>query len=252
MALIRAMIAGEREPVQRARFRDPRGARSTEAMAQAVTGPDRPEQVCALQPALALYDASLEQRGACDAESARHVRAIKPTGSGALPAIDRADKRLSHGTNAPAYEARTRLSQLTGVAWVAIPGLHASTAQTLLSDIGLDLPQWPHAKAFCAWRGLAPRQAISGGKVLRRATLKTRNRAGQALRLAAQAVSRRHHSLGAYDRRMRARLGPPSAIVATAHKRARLVYHLLTHRTPFHDLRATAYARRTRDRDIAV
>ena len=72
------------------------------------------------------------------------------------------------------------------------------------------------------------------------------------MRLAAQAVSRRHNSLGAYYRRMRARLGPQSAIVATAHKRARIVYHLLTHRTPFHDLSAREYERRTRDRDIAV
>jgi transposase len=252
MAIIRAIIAGEREPVQLARFRDPRCASSTEDIAKALTGHYRPEHVFALKQALALYDAYIEQLGECDAEIARHFRAIKPAWSGTLPAIDRADKRLSHCKNAPAYDARTMLYQLTGVDLVAIPGLNASTAQTLLSEIGLDMQQWPNAKAFCAWLGLAPRHEISGGKVLRRATLKTRNRAGQALRLAAQAVSRSHNSLGAYYRRMRARLGPQSAIVATAHKLARIVYHLLTHRTPFHDLGATEYERRTRDRDIAV
>jgi transposase len=144
------------------------------------------------------------------------------------------------------------LYQLTGVDLVAIPGLNASTAQTLLSEIGLDMQQWPNAKAFCAWLGLAPRHEISGGKVLRRATLKTHNRAGQALRLAAQAVSRSHNGVGAFYRCMRARPGTQSAIVATAHKLARIAYHLLTHRTPFHDLSATEYERRTRDRDIAV
>ena len=86
------------------------------------------------------------------------------------------------------------LYQLTGVDLVAVPGLNASTVQTLLSASGLDLRKWSNTKAFCAWLGWAPRQEISGGKVLRRGTLKTRNRAGQALRLAAQAVSRRHHS----------------------------------------------------------
>ena len=85
---------------------------------------------------------------------------------------------------------------------------------------------------------------------MRRSTLKTRNR--QAFRLAAQAVSRRQHSLGAFYRRMRASVGPKSAIVATAHKIARIVYHLLTHRTPFRDLSAAEYERRTRDREIAA
>ena len=87
---------------------------------------------------------------------------------------------------------------------------------------------------------------------MRRSTLKTCNRAGQAFRLAAPAVSRSHNSLGAFYRRMRARLGPKSAIVATAHKIARIVYHWLTHRTPFRDLSAADYEQRTRDRDIAA
>jgi transposase len=252
MAIIRAIIAGEREPVPLARFRDPRCASSTADIAKALTGHDRPEHVFALKQALALYAADLEQLGECDAEIARHFQASKPTRSDALPPIDRTDNRLSHGKKAPASDARSMLYQLTGVDLVAIPGLNASTAQPLLSEIGLDMQPWPNAKAFCSWLGLAPRHEISGGKVFRRATLKTCNRAGQALRLAAQAVSRSHNSLGAYDRRMRARLGPQSAIVATAHKLARIVYHLLTHRTPFHDLSAIEYERRTRDRDIAV
>ncbi len=143
------------------------------------------------------------------------------------------------------------LDRLTGVDLVAIPGLNASTVQTILSEIGLDLRRWPNAKAFCSWLGLAPHHEISGGKILRRSTLKTRNRAGQAFRLAAQAVSRSHNGLGAYYRRMRARLGPKAAIVATAHKIARIVYHLLTHRTPFRDLSAEDYAQRARERDLA-
>jgi transposase len=87
---------------------------------------------------------------------------------------------------------------------------------------------------------------------LRRSTLKTRNRAGQALRLAAPAVSRRHNSLGASDRRRRARLGPQAAIVATAHTLARIVYHLLPHRTPDRDRRAEGYAQQARQRDIVT
>jgi hypothetical protein len=208
--------------------------------------------VVARKHALALYEADLAQLGEGDAESARHLHASNPPWSDALPPIAQAAKRLSHGKNAPTYEARPMRYQLTGVDLVAIPGLNARTAQPLLSAIGLDMQQWPHAKAFCAGLGRAPRHEISGGKVFQRATIKTRNRAGPARRLAAQAVSRRHNSLGAFSRRMRARLGPPSAIVATAPTLARIVSHLLTHRTPFRDLSATEDAPRTRDRDIAV
>jgi hypothetical protein len=124
--------------------------------------------------------------------------------------------------------------------------------QTILAEIGLDMGQWPPAKAFCAWLGLAPRHAISGGKVLRRSTLPTRNRAGQALRLAAQAAGRRQSSLGAFYRRMRARLGPPSAIVATAHKIARIIDHRLTHRTAYRDLSPEEYSQQHRSREIAA
>jgi transposase len=91
--------------------------------------------------------------------------------------------------------------------------------QTIIAEIGLDMGKWPNAKAFCAWLGLAPRHEISGGNVLRRVTLQTRNHAGQALRFAAQAAGRSQSGLGAFYRRMRARLGPQSAIVAAACRR---------------------------------
>jgi transposase len=223
-----------------------------EWLAKALTGHDQPEPVFALKQALALYDAYTEQVRECDAAIERRSQAMKPVGPDALPPLNRATKHRTHHKHAPVYDARGMRYQLTGVDVVAIPGVNASTVPTILSEIGLDLRKWPHAKAFCSWLGLAPHHEVSGGKILRRSTLKTRNRAGQAFRLAAQAVSRRQNGLGAFYRRMRARLGPKSAIVATAHKIARIVDHLLTHRTSFRDLSAAAYERRTRDRDIAA
>ena len=182
LAIIRAIVAGEQDPVHLARFRDPRCAHSTEDIAKALTGHDRAEHVFTLQQALALYDVYTAQVRECDAEIARQFQAITPVWDDDLPPLDRQDKALSHRKNAPAYDARSLLYQLTGVDVVAIPGLHASTVHTIVAEIGLDMGKWPHAKAFCAWLGLAPRHEISGGKVLRRSTLKTHNRAGQALR----------------------------------------------------------------------
>jgi len=134
---------------------------------------------------------------------------------------------------------------------VAISGLNASTVQTILSDTGLDLSAFPSEKHFCSWLNVAPRNDISGGKVLRSRTLKSGNRAGQAFRLAAQAVSRKQDEFGAYYRRQRARLGPEQAIVATAHKMARAFYHVLKHRTPFRSVSADDYNQRVRDREVA-
>lgn len=202
--------------------------------------------------ALTLYDAYTDQVRECDAEIEQRFQAIKPVWSDELLPLDRGNKHRTHNKNAPTYDARSLLYQLVGVDLIAIPGLKASTVPTILSEIGVGLRKWPRAKAFRSWLGLAPHQEISGGKIWRRSTLKTRNRAGQAFRLAAQAVSRSHNSCGAYYRRMQARLGPKAAIVATAHKLARIVYHLLTHRTPYRDRRTEAYEQQAHQREIVT
>jgi transposase len=182
LAIIRAIVAGERDPVHLAQVRDPRCAHSTEEIAKALTGHYRAEHVFALQQALALYDVYTALVRECDAAIERQFQAIMPVWDDDLPPLNRQNKASSPSKHAPAYDARGMLYQLTGVDLVAIPGLHASTVQTIVAEIGLDLGKWPNEKAFCAWLGLAPRHEISGGKVLRRSTLKTRNRAGQALR----------------------------------------------------------------------
>lgn len=252
LTIIRAIVAGERDPGQLSRFRDPRCASSAEDIAKALTGHYRPEHVFALKQALALFDSYTTQLHECDGEIAHHFQSMKPVWSDEPPPLDRSAVGPSSSKNAPSYDAHSFLYQLAGVDLLAIPGLQASTAQTIVSEIGLDMDQWPNEKAFCAWLGLAPRHEISGGKVLRRHTLKTRNRAGQAFRLAAQAAGRSHSGLGAFYRRMRARLGPKSAIVATAHKLARIVYHMLKHRTPYRDITPEVYSQRARAREIAA
>jgi transposase len=193
LAITRAIVAGERDPVHLARFREPPCARSTEDIAKAWTGHDQPEPVFALTHALARYDAYTEPVRECDTAIDQRFRAMKPVGPEAPPPRNRATNHRTHHKHAPLYDARGLLDQLTGVALVAIPGLHAGTGPTILSDIGLDLRRWPNAKAFCSWLGLAPHHEISGGKILRRSTLQTRNRAGQAFRLAAPAVGRSHN-----------------------------------------------------------
>ena len=252
LAIIRAIVAGERDPHKLAALRQPGVKKNEQEIARALTGNYRPEHLFALKQALALYDAYGEQLRECDREIERQFANLKPAAPPDEQApLDITDKRESNSKNGPSYDARTLLYRWAGVDLVAIPGLNASTAQTILAEIGIDLSAWPTEKHFCSWLGLAPHNDISGGKVLRSRTLKTHNRAGQAFRLAAQSVSRSPNSVfGAFYRRMRARLGSRQAIVATAHKLARTFYYMLKHHTPFHDMGGEEYERRARERAV--
>jgi len=249
-AIIRAIVAGQRDPQQLAALRDARCKKSAQELAKALTGNYRPEHLFALQQALALYDFYSAQIAACDAEIERQFANLKPLSADLAP-LPPSVKRNSHSKNGPNYDARAQLYRITGVDLVAISGLNESTVQTIIAEVGTDLSAFPTEKHFCSWLGLAPHNDISGGKRLRSRTLPTQNRAGQAFRLAAQAVSRSLDSaFGVFYRRMKARLGPQQAIVATAHKMARAFYHILKHRTPFHDMGGAEYERRAREREL--
>lgn len=250
LAIIRAIVAGQHDPHQLARLRDERCAKSEEEIAQALTGHYRAEHLFALQQALALYDTYTAQIQECDIELERLWNTLPPRDQD-LPPVDHRDKRNTHSKNAPAYDVRTLLYQVTGVDLVAISGLNASTVQDIIAEVGWDLSAFPTEKHFCSWLSLAPHNDISGGKVLRSRTLKTANRAGQAFRLAAQSVSRKPDGFGAYYRRQKARLGPAKALVATAHKIARVFYHLLKHRESFQVLSQEAYEQQMHEREIA-
>ncbi len=251
LAMIRAIVAGERDPQVLAQLRDGRCAKSEAEIAQALTGTYRAEHVFALKQALALYDFYTTQIHECDAEIERQFSALKPERPDDWPPLDRSDKQNTHSKNGPAYDARDLLYQMLGVDLVAISGLNESTVQTIVAEVGTSLAAFPSEKHFCAWLGLAPHHDISGGKVLRSRVLKTGNRAGQAFRLAAQAVSRKRDGFGAYYRRQCARLGPKKAIVATAHKLARVFYHMLKHHTSFQALSAEDYDQQVRQRELA-
>ena len=99
-------------------------------------------------------------------------------------------KPHSHSKNAPDGHTRAHLLRLTGVDLVAVHGMRDSLAQTMVSEIGTDRRPWPEATHFCSWLGLAPQNALSGGKVLKSRTMTNRHRAAQAFRMAAQSVPR--------------------------------------------------------------
>jgi transposase len=251
MQIIRAIVAGERNPVTLAQFRDKRCKHSSDEIAKALTGNYRAEHLFALKQALSLYDAYTAQLQECDQELERQFSVLKPTHDDELPPLDTSDKRDTHSKNGPTYDARTLLYQWLGVDLVALDGLNAGSVQTLLTEVGTRLDAFPTEKHFCSWLHLAPHNDISGGKVLRSRTLKAQNRAGQIFRLAAQSLSRTNTEYGAFYRKMKARKGAKQAMVATAHKLARTFYVMLKTRTPYRARSAEQYSERERRREIA-
>ncbi|HUN24134.1 MAG TPA: transposase [Anaerolineales bacterium] len=117
-------------------------------------------------------------------------------------------------------------------------------AQTVISEIGTNMRRFPNEKHFCSWLGLAPKNDISGGKVLKNASLKTKSRAGQAFRMAAKSVIRADCAFGQIYRRLRSRLGPAQAIVATAHAIARVIYRMLKFQVEYEPVSGGEYQKR--------
>jgi len=251
-AIIRAMVAGERDPVALAQLRNPACKSSEEMIAKALRGSWKDELLFVLRQALAIYDVYTAQIAACDGELEQYLQRMQARSGepeAPLPDLPPA-KRDSHSKNAPNFNARAHYARLLGVDLVAVMGLSASSVQTIISEIGTDMERFATVKHFCAWLGLAPRNDISGGKVLRSRTQKVNNRATQAFRQAAQSVSRSDSAVGAYYRAMRARKGPEQATVATAHKIARIVYHLLKYGEAYEAESADTYEQKRQEREL--
>ncbi len=247
------VVGGERDPLTLARLRHPSCKSTEETIAKALTGNWQKEHLFVLRQSLELFDFYTAQIEACNAEIERCFAAIPPRwdAPAELPELPPV-KRGSKTKNKPADSTRAELFRITGVDLVAVDGISASLAQTILSEVGTDMSRFPTEKHFCSWLGLAPHNDISGGKVLRSRTLKTDNRAGQAFRQAAASVTRSRSAFGAFYRRKKAHLGPAQALVATAHKIARTVYFMLKHKVAYHDIGAQGYEAAQRERELAA
>jgi transposase len=248
LKIIRAILAGERSPEVLARYRDKRCAKSKAEIAKSLEGNYRREHLFALKQAVELYDFYDQQLQACDVElEALYNEFEPPDHPGTEPPAPRTTKRRK---NQPYFDLAQSLYRLTGVDLTQVDGVDALTAQTILSEIGVDMSPWPTVKHFTSWLRLAPNNKVTGGKVKQRGTLPTQNRATTAFRIAAQSLAHSDSALGGFYRRMRAKHGAPKAITATAHKLARIVYFMLKHKQPYRDPGADYYEEQHRARVV--
>jgi transposase len=251
LRIIRAIVAGERDPRALALYRDYRIKSSEDTIAKALEGDYRAEHVFTLTQSLALYDFTQQQIALCDQEIEHVLDTFDAR-------VDPADSPLPPPTtthrqpqrNEPAFDLRTHLYRITGVDLTQVPGLQAPTIHIVLSEVGLDMSKWPTDKHFASWLGLCPDNRISGGKVLATGSRRVQNRASRALRMAAQSLRTSPSYLGAFFRRMRSKLGPAKATTATAHKLAKILYHMLKEKTPYRERGAEYYLHQDHERKL--
>jgi transposase len=242
MRILRDIVAGQRDPQLLARHRHERCHASETEIAHALTGNYRAEHLFVLRQELLLYDVHQTQLTACDHAIEAELRALTaPRSEPTLPLPAARKPRRTPVGNEPDFDMRTPLYRLLGTDLSQVEGFGPYTALRLVAEIGTDMSRWPSERHFTSWLTLAPRNKISGGRLLSSRTQPSANRAAVILRMAAMTLGRTSTALGAYYRRLSARIGKAKAITATARKLAILVYRLLKGDLIYADPGAEAY-----------
>ena len=237
MRIIKSIMAGERDPNKLAAFRDKRCKNDVKTIARSLHGNFRPEHLFSLQQAVELYEFYLAKIDECDQQILAQLRSF-----------DAKDTEGGPGGGKHPASIEEALMRMSGVDLTEIDGIETASALKIIAEVGIDMSRWKTDKHFTSWMALSPGAKISGGKILSSATKKNANRAAQAFRMAAFSLNKSRSYLGGYFRRMKARLGSPKAITATARKLATIVYAMLKNRTSYVDLGQDYYEERYQSR----
>ncbi len=248
MQILRAIVAGHTDPALLARFRDHRCKNTEETIRKSLEGNYRPEHVFELRQSLELFDFYSTQIDTCHSEIQKSYQRIADTRHIDKP-VPPFNKPMRE-KNQPAYDLHGYLFRCCGVDLTRVSGLSTITVQSIFSEVGYDLTRFPTVRHFTSWLTLCPNNRISGRKILQSKTQKTKNRAGQAFRIAATSLARTAGPLGSYYRRMRAIHGPGKANVATAHKLARIFYFMITRQVEYNETLQQSYDQKYRERLI--
>ena len=247
MKIMRAIVGGERSPIALSAMREAGVKKSEAEIVKALSGNYREEHLFTLKQALELYDNLQDKIRECDQKIEEYLWTFE---SKADPADHKRGKNGGRRKNQPHFDLEGHLYRITGVDLTLIAGISAQTGQVVLSECGYDLSGFPTEGHFSSWLGLCPNNRITGGKVKCRRSRRSQNRVATALRIAAQSLHHSQSALGAFYRRMNARLGPAKAITATARKLACLIYRMLRYGMEYVDAGQQEYERRYREQQL--
>ena len=250
--IIKAILAGERDPHELAAFRDCRVKASEEEIARSLEGNWQEDLLFVLKQEQDGYEFCQKQMAECDQRLHQYLKQREDRSTGAnLPEEKRKERlRKKKKGNTPQFDLRGELFRMTGADLTQIDGIDVMTTMTILSEAGWDMSKWKTEHHFVSWLRLCPDNKISGDKVIGKGRLPTTNRVTTALRMAASTLRASNTYLGAQFRRLRTKLGAPVAIKAMAAKLARLVYRMLRYGMQFVDRGAEFYEDQHRKQQI--
>jgi len=255
MRILEAIVAGERDAKKLVELCEVNIKADKETVIASLEGDWRAEHLFALKQALEHYRFLQKQITECDESIEAMLETFEtPKDSSSTPPRKKTEekrKRKKKNKNDFAFDMRSELQRLFGVDLSAVDGISVSTAFVLFAEVGTTLEKFPTAKHFCSWLGLAPNNKISGAKILSSSTRSGKNRLAIALKRAAFGLTRSNSPMGRYYQKMRSKLGPAQAIVATAHKLARILYTMIKNQVEYdesvfkeNELRQEEYRRR--------
>jgi hypothetical protein len=250
MRILRDIVAGVTDPAALAAHRDYRCRASEEEIAASLTGNYRAEHLFALRQNLELFDTIQRQIQDCDGEVETLLQRLARKQNKPKRALPRPRCKFKFCDNEPRFEIRDPLFRLSGADLTQIDGIAPYTALRLIAEIGTDMSRWPTYKHFTSWLTLAPKNKVSGARLISSRTQPSANRAAYLFRMSAMVLGRTSTALGAYYRRIAYRVGKPKAITATARKLAILVYRALKGELDYDDPGEHAYAAQHRERTL--
>jgi transposase len=245
-AIIKAILAGERDPQKLAAFRDPRVKASEKDIARSLEGNWQEDLLFVLKQEQAAFEFCRKQMADCDHQLEQYLQKMEDRSQGAtLPEEKRKDRLQKKKGNQPQFDLQQQLFRMTGTDLTQVDGIDVMTATTILSEAGWDMIKWKDEDHFVSWLRLAPDNRISGDRIIGKGRLPTSNRVTLALKLAASNLRTSQSYLGAQFRRLK-----PVAIKAMAAKLARLIYRMLRYGTKYVDQGSHFYELQQRTRDI--
>jgi len=237
MAMVKAIIAGERNPEILCNLCDPRIKASREDIIKSLEGIWEQEYLFMLEQAVENYEFLQKQVKSCEEKIQQQLlRQVAIVKEGDITCVEETKKKKVKAKakkNQFDFSLLPYLIAIAGIDLCKIPGISELTALEFISEVGVDMSKWKSSKHFAAWLNLTPNTKISGGKIISSKMMKKNNKAGQILRQAASCLKTNKTPIGDYYRAMRARMGGRGAALATAHKLARIIYTMLLKKSEY-------------------
>ena len=246
IAIIEAILRGERHASTLAKLADPRVKASHADIIKSLQGIWRQEHLFELRQAYELYQIFIQKIKECETEIERLLK----THQNFTPDDNSDFKGNSKGNHKFDFNASDYLKQILGVDITKIYGISQLSALQIISETGIDMTKWPTPKHFVSWLNLAPNNRISGGKRLKSKKDRKKSKAGQAFQLAAFSLMRSNNWLGSTYRRIASHHGAPVAIKAVARKIAIIFYQMLKNQIEFNPLSIETYNQLFKERKL--